>query len=255
MKKDETYGKFRHSTDNMSAPAGVVEAMLHHGNKLFALLLCACFIFLTSCKRQIGYNEKEIQAMRERSMEISQVFVGESEYWSMYNQLNDSIRNWRNHRLRWYDVDSTLVQSRVDSLLCVNQQANKMITASLSRRVGKNNVMDGIVHYYGVKIDEQWYFFSGATMHIPREFHQKDIHTPLSFEKLKQIATYNIYRGYLKKNNQGEWEINEGFFSRMIPKNQTAGGYGSCFECETEEEYVLYLVQKNWQQRNTTNEK
>jgi len=221
--------------------------MLHRENKLFVLLFVICLLFLTNCKRQTTFDPREIQAIRERSMEVSLSVVGETEYWNVYNQLNDSIRNWRNHRLRWHNEDSTLVQFQVDSLLCFNKEGNRMITTRLGMGIGENNVMDAIIYYYGVKINEQWYFFSGATMHIPREFYQKDIHTPLSFEKLKQIATHEIYRGYLKRNRQGEWEINDNFFNMMFPKNQVAGGFGSCFECETEEEYVLHLVRRNWE--------
>jgi len=48
-----------------------------------------------------------------------------------------------------------------------------------------------------------------------RESYQDDIHTPLSYEKLEQIATYNIYRRYLKQSENGQWEINDSFFERL----------------------------------------
>ena len=231
------------------AERGGVEGMLHRENKLFVLLLFSCLLLFVSCKRMVKYDAKEIQTIRERSIEISQAIVGENEYWNVYNQLNDSIRNWRNHTLRWYDEDSTLVQFNVDSLFCFNKQGNKMITTRLGIGFSKNDVMDAIIYYYGVKIKEQWYFFSAATMYVPREFYQEDIHTPLSFEKLKQIATSNIYRGYLKKGRKGQWEINERFFQDLT-------SVAWCADCITQEQWdsaYMKQIHENWSKRDTTN--
>jgi hypothetical protein len=93
-----------------------------------------------------------------------------------------------------------------------------------------------------VKIKGNWYFFRGEGMVLPREYYQKDIHRPLSFEKMKQIATFNIYRHYLKKNKQGEWEINERFFDRIIPQDGTKEIYG----IRSDEEYVKLIIELNW---------
>ena len=65
---------------------------------------------------------------------------------------------------------------------------------------------------------------------------------PLNFEKLKQIATWNIYRRYLKKNTQGEWEINDRFFDKIIPQDRTKEIYG----IKSDEEYVKFMIELNW---------
>jgi hypothetical protein len=53
-------------------------------------------------------------------------------------------------------------------------------------------------------------------MVIPREHYQSDIHTPLSFKKLHELAMKEIFRGYLKKNSNDEWEINDAFFTYQL---------------------------------------
>ncbi len=53
-------------------------------------------------------------------------------------------------------------------------------------------------------------------MVVPREHYQSDIYTPVSFEKLHEIAMINIFRGYLKKNEDGEWKINDAFFTYRL---------------------------------------
>ena len=88
-------------------------------------------------------------------------------------------------------------------------------------------------------------------MSLFREYYQKDNYTPLSWEKLNEIAMQEIFSGYLKKDQNGEWQINDGFFDDIVHKNINTTGYDECFECKTEEEYVMYMVRKNWRQRDT----
>lgn len=69
------------------------------------------------------------------------------------------------------------------------------------------------------------------------------------------IAMEEIFATYLKKDEQGNWQINERFFDQIIPKNEPiTTGYGQCFECKTEEEYVLYRVRENWRKQNPNNQ-
>jgi hypothetical protein len=215
--------------------------MLHQGTKLLVILFFS--IIVVSCNRYVKYNAKEIQEIRTKYVEHALSIVGTEEYWEVYNQINDSIKNWRKYGLKHYSEDSTRIQYKVDSLLCFNLQGDKMRTVRMGKSVKKDDsVMDAVTDYYGVKIKGEWYFFGGSTMHIPREYYQKDIHTPLSFEKLKQIATSNIYRSYLKKNKKGEWEINERFFEWIIPQDGTKEIYG----IKSDEEYVKFMIELNW---------
>lgn len=50
-------------------------------------------------------------------------------------------------------------------------------------------------------------------MVIIREHYQKDIHTPVRFAKLHELAMDEMLRGYIKKNREGEWEVNDAFFT------------------------------------------
>jgi hypothetical protein len=216
--------------------------MLHRGNKLFVILLLITTV--VSCNRYKEYDAKEIKKIRDNATSMSKSILGEEEYNLIYSNMNDTINVWNKYH-RYYGVSKT---NMVDSILCVNKSGDKLITSILLKQVLKDGEQENIIYFYGVKIKGNWYFFYGATMVLLREAYQKDIHQPLSFEKLKQIATWNIYRGYLRKNRQGEWEVNERFFSGMSNKNMTVSGYGSCFDCKTEEEYYMYLVRRNWSQ-------
>jgi hypothetical protein len=110
---------------------------------------------------------------------------------------------------------------------------------------------DGIHFLYGAKIKEKWYFFKGAYIFLPRKMYasKNKEHEPLSFIKLHELAIKNIYNGYLKKDAKGQWIIDDDYFNGLATKNLTTGGYGSCFECKTEEEYFLYLVHRNWKKK------
>jgi hypothetical protein len=214
--------------------------MLHQGTKLLTMFLLITSV--VSCSRYKEYNTKEIQEIRKRSIDYSSSILGQDEYWDIYNKINDSINMWKINNLglyKYYDVSKEYL---VDSIICINKHENKFITSVLLRQLLKEGVQDDIKYLYGVKISEEWYFFAGATLVLPREYYQKDIHTPLSFEKLKQIATSNIYRAYLKKNKKREWEINEKFFEWVIPQDGTKETYG----IRNDEEYVKFMIELNW---------
>lgn len=50
-------------------------------------------------------------------------------------------------------------------------------------------------------------------MVILREHYQSDIHSPVSFEKLHELAIEEMLRGYIKKDKRGTWQINDAFFT------------------------------------------
>jgi hypothetical protein len=221
--------------------------MLHQETKLLTMFLLITSV--VSCSRYKEYNTKEIREIRKRSIDYSLFILGRNEYRDIYNKINDSINVWKANELHYYKYFDVSLGYMVDSVLCVNRSGDKLITSILLKQLLKEGLQDDIWYFYGVKIKEEWYFFDGETLVLPREYYQKNIHTPLSFDKLKQIATSNIYRRYLAKNKKGEWEINDKFFDRISNKNMNQG-YGSCFDCKTEEEYYMYLVKHNWSQRD-----
>jgi len=216
--------------------------MLHRESKLFVVLAVIMFLFMFSCNKYRKYNKKEIADIRERALSTSQSILGKETYFSVYQMAIDSIENWRKHELRGWRYYEKTVDYQLDSVFCVNNSGDKIFFSILGRNIAKEASGDGISHFYGVKMRNTWYFFGGPYMVLPREFYQENIYTPLSFEKLKQIATFNIYRGYLKKNSKGEWEINDDFFNDIIPSNRTL----EIYNLKNEEEYVKFMVELNW---------
>lgn len=218
-------------------------------NKVCSILLIISFLFCCTPNKK-----KEDLQTTNRIIDFTSLRIGEANYWKIHEMMLDSISNWERNGLPSWRIDSTTVEFEVDSVFCINKNLDKIIAAHLGRQLLSSGTLDGIAYLYGVKIEEKWYFFSGPTMYVPR--YKEHLYTPTSFTKLHEIAMDNIFKGYLKKNKQsGEWEINEGFFAGMENKNnpEVSSGYGSCFECQSFEEYVLYRVKKNWEKRDTPN--
>lgn len=84
---------------------------------------------------------------------------------------------------------------------------------ALSYRLSVDDNHDGMNYFYGVRIKGGWYFFKGPNIFLPRQYYQKDVHKPLSFSKLHEIAMQEIFNGYLIQNAKSIWEINDRFFS------------------------------------------
>jgi hypothetical protein len=211
--------------------------MLNQGNKYLLLLLCSICLF--SCADKSKKMQEEWLLYKDYSSQL----VSQELYEQVLQEANDSVKNWLSNNLSNYLYEKNN-DWRLDSLLCFNKNIDKCImTLMLRDTLYKPTNSDGISHFYGIKIRNTWYFFRGAHMVVPREFYQEDIHTPLSFEKLKQIATSNIYRGYLKKGKKGQWEINERFFDQVIPLNHLQVRNN---KLRTEEEYVKFMIEVNW---------
>jgi hypothetical protein len=225
-----------------------IKVMSNQGNKTIYCVMFICFLIF-SCTKYQKYNPHEIQEIRSNDITSSQSIIGEEKYWELYNMLNDTVNDWIKNQIDYYKYFDKQREWLLDSILCVNKEGNKLITSILKRSMSNESEGDFIDHFYGAKIRDQWYFFGGPTLVLPREYYQKDIHTPLSFEKLKEIATAHIYRGYLKKGKKGQWEINENFFRDIIPQDRTKEIYG----LKSDEEYVKYVVGLNWTSRDTTN--
>ena len=205
---------------------------------ILVFVICTCI----TCTN----DKKYIKETRQINLFLEKNF-GRITIDSIYECATDSIKLWQANNLQGWENEGKNGEGKLDSLICLNKTADRMVSAVLGRAfVG---TMDGLSFFYGVKIKERWYFFSGATIFLPREMYEKNISVPLSFEKLHEIAMKEVFSGYLIKDDKGNWIINNKFFDGMENKNQTGGGYGSCFTCKTFEEYVIYLVNLNWQKK------
>ena len=171
-------------------------------NKGKVLLILVCI--MTSCNINIQNNEK----IETRFTKISQQVVGIEDYNQLYSSIADSIKNWSKHDLGNYNFDRTGKRIIIDSILCINSKGNKLIGTLLNFNF-KNKNSDGITEFYGAKIKNKWYFWSGGYMPIIREYYKNhDPTKPLSYQQLHKAAMENFLGGYLTKSG----EINDAWF-------------------------------------------
>jgi hypothetical protein len=222
--------------------------MLHRGNKKFVFLIIG--LILISCnskkEREIEvFNLMEIEEIRNTSLQESQNIVGKDDYWNVYNKMVDSVNLWIKEDLGNYEHFNRIGDFCIDSVFSVNKKGNKLIAIIINRSLISGSTLDYLDYQYGVKIDNNWFFFKGPRLVLPREYYQEDIHIPLSFEKLKQIAAKEIYQSYLIKNSNGEWGINDAFFNDL-----TSGAW--CSNCSTQIQWdsaYMNQVYLNWSRK------
>ncbi|WP_341226724.1 hypothetical protein [uncultured Arcticibacterium sp.] len=207
-------------------------------NRINFLLL---IVILFSCNKNDSHSSHDENKLSAHNSTF--------ETKEIYKLINDSLNVYSENRLTSFMSIHTFPYL-VDSVICLNEEKNKLIGAILIQCNKPECKQDDIEYLYGAKIKEKWYFFTGPTLVIFR----KKQNTPNTFEELSNLAYKNIFRHYLKRKENGELEINEKFFDSMENKNNpvVSTGYGPCYECKTFEEYVMYLVQKNWSRRDTT---
>ncbi|HXB40721.1 MAG TPA: hypothetical protein VNZ49_09275 [Bacteroidia bacterium] len=168
-------------------------------NKTLQYIYYLAFVFLMGCVN----SDKKIK-------DISIKYAGNDIYSETFEKANDTLTSWKLNNL-YGSNDSTFNTTCLDSLLCFNTSKNRFISALLSRTTVKNASMDGLVFFYGEKINNQWYFFRGASIVIPRSMVKgHDISKPLSYEQLHEIALKEVYSGYLTSKG----EINEEWFAK-----------------------------------------
>ena len=186
----------------------MLQVMSNHVSKYVLLVILS---LITACNQQ----EKEIKERNHKILELSKANTGTQEYNRLYKQASDSLNNWCQSKLPVYESIWSF-NYRLDSVLCFNSKKDRMITAILVQCDRSTCVQDDVHYFYGVKIKERWYFLRGPSVTLPREYYQSDVHTPLSFQKLHEIAMKEIFQSYLKKNKKDEWEINDVFFTSRL---------------------------------------
>ena len=202
--------------------------MLNHVNKCLTLVLLGSVV---ACYQ----GEQESKERNQKILQLSKTIIGRQEYDKLYKQVSDSLDLWCSAKLPAYE-SVWYYNYRLDSVLCFNSSKNRMVTGILIQCDKSTCQMDDVEYFYGAKIKGQWYFFrGGGTMAVLRENYQKDIRSPLSFEKLHELAMSNMFRGYIKKNAAGEWEINDAFFTHHFE----GLGWGD-FDNQSHEDTVAY---------------
>lgn len=210
---------------------------MQHLNKVFIIVIIICFDSCSSRNKQPDRDNVNYIEMGKQYQNFSRMLVGDNEYDSVYKSANDSLILWAEKSLKSY-VQNKYDDWQLDSLICFNKEKDKCIMVILFRSTYFNYAtLDNINYLNGVKIKEKWYFFEGPSVVFPRERGK-----PTTFENLHELAIKKILKGYLKKSQEGGWEINDSFF------NDLTGG-GICFECKTQEDFdkvYLEIVNRNW---------
>jgi len=201
-----------------------------------------CLLFITlfqSCGETVINNNTKIIDIARRECEVQNCD-------SIYNIASDSLKLWILNKLGTYTFEVGKFEYQLDSLLCINNKKNRLITCLLEKVIVKGADSDGLIFFYGEKINNKWYFFKGSSIVISRKMIKNDsLETSLSYKQLHQIALKEVYNGYLKDNGK----INEEWFTSHFEN------VGWCSTCKTTEDFQksrLEDVRTLWLQRDTS---
>lgn len=212
--------------------------------------ICVLLIFC-SCKRELTKEEELLMEQKEAEVSIktrirnyafSRNIVGGKEYDEVVKNANDSLKNWIANDLPNYRSTSN-GPYQIDTLFCFNGKKNKCVSCIISKE--DEDSSPNLQYFYGVKIKSAWYFFSGPTVVLPRDYYYPETFPkPFTFDELHNIAgRVGIYKNYLKQREGSlTYEINDIFFSDI-----TSRAY--CGNCKTQEEYDAYFltyIRANW---------
>lgn len=183
--------------------------MLKKGIKCFSILIF--LLILNGC-----YTKQSTEQKNYKKISINK--IGEREYYNVLRLINDTLQNWQKNKVRSYYEDPNISESIIDSIICFNTTSDRLITSLIGRVFLKPNPTAGITFMLGEKINNKWYFFSGAHIFIPNEINDKKDGSAFEYQQLHQIALKEAYRSYL--NEKGE--INEAWFTGLFE----GGGWG-----------------------------
>lgn len=225
-------------------------AILNRGKYFLTL-----FIFIYSCTNKNINNEK---LLKTTTIKI----VGEVNYKELYSKACDSINSWTTNKLGYFKFCGVSKNCLLDSLICINSSGTRLIGCILKQQLLEEGVADDIDYFYGEKINNNWVFFTGPNIFIPRSMiENQNIHRALSFQQLHQIALKEVYSGYFDPNGN----INEKWFNAHFE----GSGWGGFVKpgrqddpflhgaiCNTKKEYYeavhLQSAKNNWLTRDTT---
>ncbi|MBK9285262.1 MAG: hypothetical protein IPM51_13255 [Sphingobacteriaceae bacterium] len=217
--------------------------------------LIILFFLLLSC------NNLQQKDNTDLYFQVSINSSSDTVYKEVQNNINDSVFHWRINKLSEYTQEIGVTDFIVDSLICFNKSANKIIVATLWRTYVNPSPTAAIGKLLGEKIGDKWYFFSSSSsIFIPNEMKKKDTTSYFSYQQLHEIALKEVYSGYLING-----QINENWFKAHFEgiawgdfKNQGPENdwylKGRRFKTEKEFCEAMHLsnVKNNWLKRDTT---
>ena len=212
------------------------------------------FLLIFGCVQKI---DKET-SFKKNSLSV----ISRSDQNKFISEISDTLKIWELNSIGKLKSVKGEFSIRLDSLLCFNFTGTRFITCIHTYIEREGPKSDGLVCFYGEKINNKWYYFSGNSFVISRAtFNDQDINKPLSYQQLHQAALKNIYSGYLKNG-----QINEDWFTEHFE----GIGWGDFQHQETSDEYLglkgkrftnrreffeaihLQSVKNNWVARDTT---
>lgn len=165
------------------------------------IILFFLFLINFSC------TEKNIDLNASYS-NFSRTMIGSSNYGRIFSSAQDSIYHWQLNKLSHFKYCGSSKNCILDSLLCFNSDTSRFVGAVLIQQLLMEGVGDDIEFFYGERINNQWFFFTGDTYFVLRSSYPgHSIHNPLSYKQLHEAALKNIFVGYIKYSR-----INEAWF-------------------------------------------
>lgn len=188
----------------------------------------------------------EIKVKNNEVQNVAKAICTKKNCKKIYEMANDSLKLWVLNKLGMYTFEKGKFEYQLDSLLCLNNNADRLISCILEKIIVNGSDSDGLIFFYGEKINDKWYFFKGASIVVQRAIvKNSEINKPLSYQQLHQIALKEVYSGYLTNNG----EINEEWFKSHFEN------VGWCSTCKTTQDFQksrLEDVKTLWLQRDTT---
>lgn len=215
------------------------------------------FILLfTSCVHDVSVKEN-LEARIKNKTIYSQDSI---EYKRVFRLISDSIETWKLNSLPGFQEKIGESEYYVDSLLCMNKSKNRLVTCLLSYNITKINPTGGISFFYGEKINNEWYFFTGDHIFIPTEMKKAKTNEPFTYLDLHEIALNEVYKGYLKPEGgvNDEWftkqfeNIGWGDFQKQEFNDWCFNGKRYNNPLDFYQASHLCKVRGNWQGRDTT---
>lgn len=142
----------------------------------------------------------------------SESILGKQRYQQLRELLKDTFNGWVKNQLQYVSAELKYPH-RLDSLLCINNEGDKLITFRHLYVTDSDVSSDDLQAIYGIKINNRWYFLKGENYTIPRSLTRSDnMHYPLSYQELHKIAIDRYYKNYL--DNRGN--VNPHFFDVFL---------------------------------------
>ena len=155
--------------------------------RLFLLFILSLFF---SCKVERSWEvQKKFESYIDGNFDSYSELYREIGIW-----LKQSVEEKRNNTLELLFEPNY----HIDKLILVNDDNTRLVgTVNISDSIHKNEKHDNVFMFWGVKIDDKWYFARGGTLHVPRAYYKYNIYESLSHYQLSYIGRDYFLKHFL----------------------------------------------------------